>query len=484
MTDQPTKPIQPVTEATSPTPTPVVFIPPPVMPLTFHTVPRQPAYPVDSVLPVAFRGLGFLSGLPGTGKTTFATGADHPSLIAFFDFDDGKGESFHEDLHFGHYRNMVALGVQETQRRTGTSEIRWTGQDMYTVMQREFAALPSGRFTTVILDNIVPIEAAFVWHVEQDPASYGLKIANVKSGSYGGAYPGAHRAVSGLIALMQAKGIRFVIAISHMKDDWGTGGKIPNKYKAKGVEQWQQAAILYLTMIPSGVKGQREPAAIVWKEQLNIRSWDEAAGEMVSLAVLPPRLPQATMRRVRQYMRVPFDPANPQPGEVPTEAEKDPFSRHYSKSQLEYMSDSARIEAHKIRQEEEAIALAEKAEKERALVESGMLDKAMVLRAEGQSFAQIAKVLGQPVATISAAVRAETKRREEEAKITATLERLEGESAGSAMRANAVLALMASVARVEDKELDGGGVPVEVEGVVVDEALDHAGGTNITEQAA
>ena len=288
-----------------------------------------------SILPVEMHGVMYVTGLRGVGKTFLGVQADVPDNIAFFDFEE-KGSGVNAMLQFGLYRSLTS----EAAAKFGPT---YKPIQLYEIIQDAFNGLPEGRFTVAVLDNIQPFEESLLAEVKRIPESYGIDTKKALSGAFGGAWPGVNGLVSGFTDLLHSKGIRLVIAIAHVKAVWSAGGQVPNKFKPKGVERWQELSILSLVLIPGEFAP--IPAALVQKEQLGFIGFNPQTGEHQVRRRLPLRLPKAAFAEIRRYLREPADLAQPAPGEVPTSAELDPFAEKFSREQLEYMRLAAKIEA-------------------------------------------------------------------------------------------------------------------------------------------
>lgn len=290
----------------------------------------------SSILPREMHGVMYVTGLRGVGKTFLAAQADVPENIVFLDFEE-KGSGVHAMLKFGLYRSLTS----EAAAKFGPT---YKPSHLYEIIKGAFNGLEQGRFTVAVIDNIQPFEEALLAEVKRDPKSYGIDPGKANSGAFGGAWPGVNNLVSGFVNQLYSKGVQLVIAIAHVKAVWAAGGQVPNKWKPKGVERWQELSILSLVLVP----GQFAPipAALVQKEQLGLIKFNAEIGEHVVLRRLPLRLPKATFAEIRRYLREPADLTHAAPGEVPTEAEASPFSEKLSREQLEFMRLAAKIEAH------------------------------------------------------------------------------------------------------------------------------------------
>jgi hypothetical protein len=281
-----------------------------------------------SILPVEMQGVMKTTGYRGIGKSFLAAQADAPENIAYFDCE-AKAEGIHRQLNFGLYRSL-------------TSEAK-TGDpiDLYNIAMDAFATLEQDRFTVAVIDNVSPLELAMNAEGRRGAKEYvqefGLNLKNVMAGRFGGTKPIVNYMISSRISnVLHSRGVRLIIAISHVSGRWGAGGPIPGKYREKGADRWQELSILSLVLIPG--EHAPIPAALVQKEQLGLLTWDSDKQEHIIRRRLPFRIPKCTFAEIRRYLREPADLAHPAPGEMPTVEESDPFSEKLSKEQIALMT--------------------------------------------------------------------------------------------------------------------------------------------------
>ena len=131
---------------------------------------------MQSILSPEMRGVMFITGYRGIGKSFLAAQADAPDNIAFFDFEN-KGAGIHGQLNFGLYRAL-------TQEATGGPP------QLYDVAMDAFSNLEQDRYSVAILDNISPLELALQAgarrNVREYIQQYGLNLSNVMAGRFGG----------------------------------------------------------------------------------------------------------------------------------------------------------------------------------------------------------------------------------------------------------------------------------------------------------
>ncbi len=293
-----------------------------------------------SILPAEIDGgVIFAAGQKGVGKSYFLSQIENPALVAFLDFEK-KGSSIHRQLNFGFYKNMTSNADNPFQHFMST--LQELEQDQYTV---------------IILDNISVLEMYLGSEVTKNNQSYAKDfgmIANAikdnKYGAKGGAvnYLITHK----IVPLIFSKGIKIIGVSSHVKNRWGGGVQIPNKYNIKGAERWQELSILTLVLGPGDFAP--TPSALVFKEQLGKLHFD--GNEIVPTRCLPFRISRATMAEVKRYLKEPANLESPAAGEKPSKDEIDQFSERLNKTQLGYMAAALQIQD----REEQAMLFIEK----------------------------------------------------------------------------------------------------------------------------
>jgi hypothetical protein len=309
----------------------------------------------NSILPPDIKGVVFVSGYRGKGKTFLAAHADLPSNIAFFDFDEGKAEGLHNQLGFGYYKP-----VEENKPLLRA--------DMFA---NEIENLPSGKFVAVVIDNVSHLEKALQAVVYRDAKQYaeiyGYTQHDIMTDNYGKARGITNDLIGDAIAKpLHAKGVKLIIVTSHVKEKY----KTPGKMVIQGRDRWQDLSILTLILIEGD--NYPIPSAIVQKEALgNITSLKPTKkqfeaimkGELASHSIarrLPYRLPKADWQAIRYYLNNPANLDNPPDNEKLNLEESEPFNERLSKEQLAYHLASLENE----KQEKEAQLKAELASRQ------------------------------------------------------------------------------------------------------------------------
>ena len=293
---------------------------------------------MNSILPPSLRGVMFITGYRGIGKSFLASQADLPSRIAFFDFES-KGAGIDSQLHFGLYRAFN----QEAKSALG----------MWDLMYKTFSELEQGKYTVAVLDNIAHMELALsaevIRNANKYADEYGLDAQKIKRNAWGQQHAAVNALLGAVCSLLHSRGVKLVVATSHIKSAWAGGQAVPNKWRIKGHDRWQELSILTLILIPGD--NPPVPAALVQKEQLGTITLDESvltpeqlesmlrgeSGHTVARR-LPRRIPDCTFQRIRWYLTNPADMDNPADGETPTEAEADPFIERMSREQLAFVT--------------------------------------------------------------------------------------------------------------------------------------------------
>jgi hypothetical protein len=280
-----------------------------------------------SILPEEVRGVVFLTGPRGVGKTFLAATAEDPSKVLFLDYEN-KGRGIHNKMKFGRY-------IAVTEEASGKGPL-----GIWNTTAKAIEDIQPGQFTVAVLDNISPLEIALNAEALRGAAAYsrdfGLNFKNVTEGRFGGTKSIVNFLITDKVcAPLHAKGVQLIIATSHISAKWALGGPVPGKFSIKGADRWQELSIMTLVLIPG--ENAPVPSAIVQKEQLGSIMFDPATGEFDIKRRLPLRLPKATWSEIRRYLREPADLRAPLVGESPTKAESDPYSDDLSKEQISIM---------------------------------------------------------------------------------------------------------------------------------------------------
>lgn len=308
-----------------------------------------------SILPAEMAGVMFITGYRGVGKSFLASQADLPDNILFLDFES-KGKGIDAQLNFGRYRALT--------QETDGDPMRLHAETFSTL-----ANVEPNRFTVAIFDNVSPMEIAFNAYAADNADNlaklYGLNAKNVKANRFGGTKPIVNSMISDMCAGLHAKGVRLIIATSHISQRWSAGGPIPNKYNSKGADRWQDLSILTLILIPGD--NPPVPSALVQKEQLGIIEIPQnptpeqieamlrgEAGHKISRR-LPPKISHCDFQKLRWYLNNPADFNALKPDEIPTEEQIDPFRKGLNKEQFAYVANAVAVTERQQREDEEAL---------------------------------------------------------------------------------------------------------------------------------
>jgi hypothetical protein len=298
-------------------------------------------------------GVMFCSGGRGFGKSFLASQADLPDNIAFLDFES-KGAGINTQLNFGMYKALT--------QESGGDPMRLHAETFSAV-----ANLEKDRYTVVVFDNVSPMEIAFNAYASANADNlaemYGLNAKNVKAGRFGGTRSIVNFMISDMCAGLHHKGVKLIVATSHIKARWSPGGPIPNKYNVKGADRWQELSILTLLLIPGDKPP--VPSAIVQKEQLGIIGIapDPTPAQIEAMRKgetghtinrrLPPKISECTFQKIRWYLANPANFDNLKPEEVPSFEESDPFQASLNKEQFQLVKDMTSMQERAEREEEE-----------------------------------------------------------------------------------------------------------------------------------
>lgn len=309
-----------------------------------------------------------VTGPYGCGKTTFAlsTGAE-PARILDLDFEK-SGKLFAQQIGFA-YRDIPS--VAEKKHPSG-----WKGHELYAIVDEELNAVKAGEYDVLILDNASPLEDAIAAQVDKNPNLYGLSPNQLAKS--GGLRWGAIKNAYMQFIVRHASKFKMIFIVVHLRDKWAGDSVVKDAYgkpvqEPKGKETLEQLSSLFLWLEhgPGGT-----PSANVLKCRLDRKVWiadpdnpsEDIPAEkiaalggapgIVTIPMLPLRLPKATWPEIRNYMERPANLSKPRAGEVPSQKAMSEDDR------LRLRSIIAQNEATVAEAEKERLSAAERAKHE------------------------------------------------------------------------------------------------------------------------
>lgn len=304
----------------------------------------------DELWPIPYPNIVIVTGEYGCGKSTFglSTGAE-PKRNCYIDFEK-SGEGYAKQMGVGAYHDIQA----------NLTKAYPTGYKMINLLaeaKKITDPIKVGDFDVILLDNASPLEEAFTADVEASPAKYNLTENQVRNST-------ALKMYAVKTAWMQylsnlASKAKMVIVIMQLRDKFNGNQPAKNARgevirEPKGKETLEMVSGLYL-WLEHGKGG--VPSANVRKSRVDKKVWIADPGaetlpegvtpEMIAslngdpglltIPVLPLRLPRCTWQEIRWYMAHPANLATPAPGETPTKEQLNDDDRLMLRSHLAEM---------------------------------------------------------------------------------------------------------------------------------------------------
>lgn len=252
-----------------------------------------------------------------SGKTRFLLSIAPGPATCIFD-TEASSETYEE---IGCKRIDVPAGVSATFPQ-GYKPI-----DVFTWWWGAVKSIPPGRFRVIALDVAEDIESGLADWVWENPLYFNHNRNQYLKMS--GIYWGDVKALWKTILLdITSRCETFAFAV-HTGSVWGADNKpLRGITRPKGKSTLMELATLFLHMErPVQMDGSKQevPSARVLKTRLSHNRVDETSGELITKAILPPRLPIATVQAIRQYIAKPADFSSLAAGEraVPTQMSSD-----------------------------------------------------------------------------------------------------------------------------------------------------------------
>ena len=285
----------------------------------------------DELWPIPYPEVVVVTGPFGSGKSTFAlsTGAAmNRTLVVDFE----KSQSlFAKQLGFD-YWDVPA--IMQAARKDGYTPI-----DIFLEVDKRLSAVEPGKYDVLVLDNASVYEDGVAAYVEKFSMKFGLSANQLERS--GGLKWGAVKNHYQARLLDYGSRFKIIFIIVHLRDKWSGNSIVKDEFgkpvqepKGKETLELLSSLFVWLNPGPGGV-----PSANVLKCRVDRKVFvddpDEPPADipdyvikrlngepgLVTVPVLPLRLPKATWPAIREYMRHPADLVNPKEGEVPSKKE-------------------------------------------------------------------------------------------------------------------------------------------------------------------
>ena len=179
-------------------------------------------------------------------------------------------------------------------------------RQVYEWFQSQIEAVQPGQYDVIQADPITDIESGLVDYVKGNCQQFGLTPVQIQKS--GGLLWGAVKDYWKSVLLKLSTRCQCFYFTSHLRDEW-KGDRPSGKRQPKGKETLMELASLYLWLERnSDTEGNipAVPSGIVLKERLADTSMDNE-GRLQVTALMPPRLPIASVEAIRQYIASPPD---------------------------------------------------------------------------------------------------------------------------------------------------------------------------------
>lgn len=249
-----------------------------------------------------------LTGEHESGKTWFGISiAPDPARVRVYDLE----------MSADPYRSLGFDHVNVPQQMLAKYPKGYKPVDLWLWWLNDVSNLEPDRFDVILVDPVTDLERGLTDWVEANPGHFGHTSGqyNSMSGIKWGDVKDYWKSI--LLGRVATKCQTFAF-VAHMGAEFDSATKKPTgERKPKGKETLEEIATLYLQLErKKDGRGNKPavPSAVVLKSRLNHMRMTED-GPVIRPA-LPPRLPVATPRAVRDYMLNPPDYENLKDGEV------------------------------------------------------------------------------------------------------------------------------------------------------------------------
>lgn len=244
-----------------------------------------------------------LTGDFGSGKTVFGISICPGEETLVYDFE--KSSSAYQSLGFHR--------VDMSDEMLRISPKGYKPVDLFRWWYDHIRAIKPGQYSVIMVDPISEIEAGIVEYISERPQEFGLTPNQIRNSA--GLMWGKMKDFWKSILQDIASRCETFVFTSHLRSVW-RGNAPTGKKSAKGKETLMELASLYLWMNrKADEKGNVHdvPAANVLKSRIADHRFVD--GELKWIDLLPPRLPKATPKAIRDYILSPPDYSKLKPSE-------------------------------------------------------------------------------------------------------------------------------------------------------------------------
>lgn len=228
----------------------------------------------------------------GSGKSLFGVTIDPKNTLAF---DIEQSLCSYVNLGFTHVNMQKIMLEQEVSDKE-------KGRALFEYWYDYVKGIEPGLYSVIVVDPISDIEEGMVEWVKSRYREWGFKTSEAFVSTGGIFWAKVKTEWKKILAELSVRCQTFFFT-THQKLVW-KGGKPTNEKTSKGKSTLKELASLFLTMDRSS--GKPVPSADVEKSRLAVTTVTED-GDIRIVPVLPPRLPEATPKRIREYILNPPD---------------------------------------------------------------------------------------------------------------------------------------------------------------------------------
>lgn len=279
-----------------------------------------------------------LSGEVNSGKTLFpllidpaCRTPDHEPTTIVWD-QEGSAEPYCGGLNFKweDVRAAVMDGLHMKVGKATDKDPRWRkmlledtkgindfpSTSLFRAWYMSLLEIPRGRYRVGSVDTFTPIQEGLIEWLKTHPLAFGRTAQQYDKASSMFLWPDVKAMLSHILSVDCRLRFETFCMTVHLKNEWRTGAKTGNRI-AEGLDVLDKLATLHIrldrTAESKKKSAPRLPFGIVVKQRFV--EFGENETDDGDRPILPPRLPEATPKAIRDYIASPPDFANLKPEE-------------------------------------------------------------------------------------------------------------------------------------------------------------------------
>lgn len=303
-----------------------------------------------------------VTGARGTGKTLFASTYLPPGEeeLVFYHDSERSSNRVVQSLEamgtkFGYYGDLQTRfkdlpSDDDLLHRLSRGNIPWVDKDELSALRGYYEYvlddldknLTQGKYKVYIHDTLEKLEAGMAAWAEDNIKKFGFQSVR-EARRHGKIWSQViYPLYEQIITAVFSRGVEVIFFCSHLRTPWEGNKPVPGKVEPSGKPLLRKLSSFMLWLVNERTNADGAPAGLVLKERLGELTVVDNKWQIRRM--IPARIPHCTWEDIKGYLETGCDLANPAPGEIMSQAEREMISELLTDKQMALMVAGAETE--------------------------------------------------------------------------------------------------------------------------------------------